>query len=296
MRRDLTTFACWCCATLFAVAAGAQSTPQHTVSIDADGRDELRIGGGNLVVRHFSWQLPTDLVVDGVARPLTWNGNESAPVVVPIAGDYWVRKSSGRDGGYAVQRQDGFALAAIDNLNGNDVYTFELHGAPGANTTDWMRVRGGGATPGLMDFAGTSGYVPRPAGEATTFSLNLDGSDELMFVNGNLVVRHLSWQQPASITINGVSHPLTFNNNLSQPIPLALPDRFEFVQTGGRTILYPVETPVGLMIGAADELLGPDVYTWTLVAVPEPASMLLIAAGITVLLRPRRSSTGPLPG
>ena len=289
MRRVASTFACCCCATLFAAAARAQTTPLHTVSVRADGRDELRISGGGLVVRHFSWQLPTNLVVDGVARPLTWNGNESAPVPVPIGGDYWVRKSAGRDGAYAVQRQDGFALAAVDNLNGDDVYTFELHGAPVANTTDWMRVRGSGATPGLMDFTGTSGYVPRPAGEAMSFSLNLDGSDELMFVGGNLVVRHLSWQAPTSITINGVSHPLTFDNNLSQPVPLALPDQFEFIQTGGRTILYPVETPAGLMIGAADELLGPDVYTWTLVAVPEPSSALMVAAGLGLVVRRRRT-------
>jgi len=52
---------------------------------------------------------------------------------------------------------------------------------------------------------------------------------------------------------------------------------------------------VGFMIGAADELLGPDVYTWTLVAVPEPASMLLIAAGVMVLLRPRRTPHRPHP-
>ena len=288
MRRIASTFACCWWVGVFAVAARAQTPPQHTVSIRADGRDELRIGRGELVVRHFSWGLPTNLVVDGVGRPLAWNGNESAAVPVGIAGDYWVRKTSGRDGGYAVQRQDGFALAAIDNANGNAAYAFELHDAPGASTTEWMRVRGAGATPGLMNFTGTSGYVPRPAGQATTFSLNLDGSDELMFVNGNLVVRHLSWLTPPSITINGVTHPLTFQNSLSQPIPLALPDRFEFVQTGGRTILYPVEMPVGLMIGASDEPLGPDVCTWTLVSVPEPAATVLPAAGLAALLLRRR--------
>jgi hypothetical protein len=126
-----------------------------------------------------------------------------------------------------------------------------------------------------------------------TVSIRADGRDELRIGRGELVVRHFSWGLPPSITINGVTHPLTFQNNLSQPIPLALPDRFEFVQTGGRTILYPVETPVGLMIGASDELLGPDVYTWTLVAVPEPTAIGLPAAGLAALLRRgRRCTTG----
>ena len=262
--------------------------PEHTVSIRSDGRDELRISGGTLVVQHFSWGLPTGLVVDGVARPLSWNGNASVPVPVPIAGDYWVRKSAGRDRGYAVQRSDGFALAASDNPNGDDRYEFQLFRSPQANTTDWMRVRGGGATPGLMQFPGTPGYTPRPAGAETTFSLNVDGTDELLFTNGSLVVRHVSWQQPTSLVIDGVPRALTFRGDLSDPIPLALPDRFQFSQLGGRSVLYPVETPLGLVISADDELVGPDVYTWKLVAVPEPAGALSAGLGLAVLLVRRR--------
>jgi hypothetical protein len=272
---------------VLATGTSVAAAPLHTVSIRADGRDELRIANGNLVVHHFSWQLPTDLAVDGVPKPLTWSGNTSAPVPVPIGGDYWVKKSSGRDRGWAAQRADGFALTTVDNPNGDDLYAFELHAAPGANTTDWMRVRGGGATPGLMNFAGTSGYAPQAPGTETTFSLEVDGTDELMFVDGNLVVRHISWQNPTSIRINGVAHALRFSNDLSDPIPLALPEGFQFVQTGGRTTLYPVETPVGLLIGADDELLGPDTYAWKLVAVPEPSAALLFVAGAAGMMAAR---------
>ena len=40
--------------------------------------------------------------------------------------DYWVKKTHGRDVGYAVQRSDGFALAISDNPNGADIYEFQL--------------------------------------------------------------------------------------------------------------------------------------------------------------------------
>ena len=268
MRRKVAILACGCLTPFVTAttAPTARAAAQHTVSIRADGRDELRISNGSLVVQHFSWSLPADLVVDGVPRPLSWNGNTSAPVAVPIAAadDYWVKKTRGRDIGYAVQRSGGFALAASDNPNGSDVYEFQLFAAPQSNTTDWMRVRGGGGTPGRMAFAGTPGYAPQPLGAETTFSLTVDGTDELMFVNGNLVIRHVSWSHPASLSINGVPQPLTFNGNLSNPIPVALPDGFQFTQLAGRTTLYPVETPVGLVIGADDELIGADVYSWKL--------------------------------
>jgi hypothetical protein len=272
------------------VTCPARAAALHTVSIRADGRDELRIGGGTLTVQHFSWQLPTDLVVDGSSEPLTWVGSTSAPVAVPIGGDYWVRKSAGRDRGWAVQRADGFALTTVDNPNGDDRYTFDFYAAPEANSTDWMRVLGGAATPGRMSFAGTGGYVPRPAGEQTSFRVDIDGTDELTFVGGNLVVRHISWQQPTSITINGVSHALTFSNGLSNPIALNLPERFQFTQTAGRTTLYPVDTPAGLLIGADDELLGPDTYAWTITAVPEPSVAWLIGLGALALGRVRGGS------
>jgi hypothetical protein len=277
-----------CAALLFLAGTLHAGVAQHTVSINSDGRDELRISNGNLVVHHFSWGLPTDLTVNGVARPLTWNGNTSDPVAVPITGDYWVRKSDGRDGAYAVQRADGFALAVADNPNGNDLYEFEFSTAAEADSTEWMRVLGGGATPGRMDFVGTPGYVPQAAGTETTFSLNVDGTDELLFVNGSLVVRHLSFLNPTSLTINGVPQALTFNGNTSEPIPLNLPDRFQFEQLDGRTTLYPLQTPAGLVIGADDELLGPDVYSWRIVAIPEPAALSVVFAGATGPLARRR--------
>lgn len=272
-------------ATTMLWTAAAVAAPLHTVAIQADGRDELRIADGALTVQHFSWNLPTGLVVDGIARPLTWSGNTSAPVPVPITGDYWVRKSAGRDRGWAVQRSDGFALTTVDNPNGDDLYAFELHAEPAARASAWMRVLGGGATPGRMAFAGTSGYVPRSAGEATTFRVDIDGTDELMFLNGALVVRHISWQAPTSISINGVSYPLTFTGEFSNSIPLNLPDNFQFSQTAGRTALYPVQTPVGLIVGADDELLGPDTYAFTIVAVPEPLGLWAVSIAMIGLAR-----------
>jgi hypothetical protein len=158
-----------------------------------------------------------------------------------------------------------------------------------------MRVLGGAATPGRMSFAGAAGYAPQAPGTETTFSVEIDGTDELVFAGGNLFVRHVSWQYPTAITINGVSHPLHFTGDLSDPIPLTLPDDFQFVQTDGRTALYPVQTPVGLLVGADDELLGPDVYAWKLVAVPEPSALLLAAAAAAAGLlppRPRRAKNG----
>src|SRR5262245_37561832 len=88
--------------------------PQHVVSLNVDGRDEMRIAGGNLTVEHLSWSQPTNLVVNGLPQSLSWNGNTSNPILTAISGDYWVRKSLGRDGAYAVQRSNGFALVASD--------------------------------------------------------------------------------------------------------------------------------------------------------------------------------------
>lgn len=282
---------------ILVVSGVARAAPQHTISVAVDGRDELRISNGSLVVEHFSWSLPNSLVVDGVPQTLTWNGNTSSPIPVPITGDYWVEKTHGRDGGYAVQRNDGFALAASDNPNGGDVYEFQLFAAAGASTTDWMRVVGAGATPGRMNFSGVPGYATQSLGTETTFALTVDGTDELMFVNGSLVIRHLSWNNPASLTINGVPQPLTFNGGLSNPIPLTLPDDFQFTQLGGRTTLYPVQTPVGLLLSADDELLGADTYTWKLVAVPEPTSCIAVSTLLATLSRRRRQAKerSPVP-
>jgi hypothetical protein len=258
-------------------AVALQAAPAlHTISIRSDGRDELQISNGALIVQHFSWSLPTELTIDGVSQPLTWNGNTSLPIAVPtIAGDYWVTQSKGRDQAYAVQRSNGFVLTADDNPNGSDVYEYQLYAAPQANTADWMYVRGAGATPGHMNLAGATGYVPWPAGAATTFSLTVDGTDKLTITGGNLQIQHIAWSNPTSLMINGVPQPLTFNNNLSDAIPLSLPDDLQFTQLGGRSALYAVQTPLGLTIGADDELVGADVYTWAVTAVPEPSSSLL---------------------
>jgi hypothetical protein len=279
---------------VLASAAVTRAAALHTVSLLSDGRDEMRVAGGSMTVEHLSWSLPSNLQVDGVARSLSWNGNTSNPIAVPVAaaGEYWVRKTAGRDGGYAVQRASGFALATVDNPNGGDTYQFELHASPATATTDWMRVRAGnGNVAGAFDFTGVGGYVPAaPNATDITFSLSVDGSDELMFTNGSLVVRHLSWDNPTSLLINGQPQALTWNGNTSNAIPLNLPDHFQFTQLAGRSTLYPVETPLGMVIGAADELVGADTYRWKLTPVPEPTGCALAfaAAAASALARRRR--------
>jgi hypothetical protein len=275
---------------LFVTAIVTHAAAQHSVSIQTDGRDEVHISNGSLIVEHFSWSQPNNLLVDGVPKTLSWNGNTTAPIAVPISGNYWVKKTVGRDGAYAVQRSDGFALAVSDNPNGADLYEFQLFAAPEANTTDWMHVIGAGATPGRMNFIEAAGYAPQPLFTETTFSLTVDGTDELMFVNGSLVIRHLSWNQPAALTINGVPQSLNFTGSLSNPIALSLPERFQFSQLGGRTQLYPTQTPVGLLIGASDELLGADAYTWKLVSIPEPVTPAAVLIVIIALFLARRPS------
>ena len=275
----------------FACAGSASAaTRQHTLSVFADGRDELRIANGALRVEHGSWGAPSNLTVDGVAHPLVFSGSTSQAIPVPITGDYWARRTAGRDGAYGVQRADGFALAVVDNPNGGDTYSFDLYDAPVTGTVEWMRVRAAGGTPGRMSFPGVAGYVPTAAGSVTNFSLTIDGTVDLMFADGALVMRHISWPNPpSSVAVNGVSHPVTWNNLLSSPIPVTLPDQFQFNQTGGRVVLYPVETPVGLLVGAADELLGSNGYTFSITAVPEPtlgAATLFSAAAM--LMRRRR--------
>src|SRR5437762_10470067 len=89
-------------------SAALAATPSHTVALDVDGRDETAISGGNLIIQHYSWGLPSNLRVDGVAQPLNWNGNTSNTIPVPISGDWWIKKSVGRDGGYATQLAVGY--------------------------------------------------------------------------------------------------------------------------------------------------------------------------------------------
>lgn len=276
--------------TVLACAGSASAaTRQHTLSIVADGRDELRIADGALRVEHGSWGAPSDLTIDGVAHPLAFTGSTSQAIPVPITGDHWARRTAGRDGAYAVQRADGFALAVVDNPNGSDTYSFDLYDAPLADSIEWMRVRAAGATPGRMSLQGVPGYAPTPAGSVMTFSLTIDGTVDLMFADGALVMRHISWPNPpSSVTVDGVLHPVTWNNLLSSPIPVTLPDQFQFTQAGGRVVLYPVETPVGLLVGAADELLGSNVYTFSITAVPEPTLGAVALVGVATMLTRRR--------
>jgi hypothetical protein len=238
MRRILSLIFGCSIATSFATAAyGAD--PLHTASITSDGRDELRVTGGNMVVEHSSWGLPSGLKVNNVAQTMNFTGNTSNTISVPFSGDYWIKKTLGRDGGYAVQRSNGYALAVADNPDGSDTYQFDFFSTPQENTTDWMHVIGAGATPGHMNFTGKSGYVSQTLGTVTTFSLTVDGTDEVTFVGGNLVIRHLSRNNPASLLINGVLQTLTFTDNLSNAIPLTLPNDLQFQQTSGRVVLYP---------------------------------------------------------
>jgi hypothetical protein len=270
------------------------AAPVHTVSIHSDGRDQLSIAANTLIVQNFSWAQPTNLKVDGVSQTLNWTGNTAAPLLVPISGDWWIRKSTGRDGGYATQLATGFALGIADNPVGSGPYQFDLYAANDSNSTDWMHVRGGsGNTPGRMSFPSVPGYVPSTLGTTTTFSLDVDGTDDLLFTNGQLVIRHTSWNNPTTLRINGQLQTLTWTGNQSDPIALNLPNQFQFTQTAGRTALYPVETPAGLLLGADDELNGADTYNWTIAAIPEPSAALSLvtAMGVCTLRRARRDPT-----
>ncbi|WP_397568113.1 hypothetical protein [Schlesneria sp. T3-172] len=252
-----------CCAAVLMVVPQQTGLagPIHTVSLFSDGRDEIHIRDGQLVVEHLSWSFPTNLTVDGVAYPLSWNGNTSQPISVPISGDFWIEKTTGRDGGYAVQNVNGYSLAIADNPNGGDAYTFAFYDQPQANTTDWMYVKGDAAMPGRMEFEGIPGYVFQPVGTETVVNIFIDGSDNLMFVDGNLIIEHFSWDPPLSVSINGITHWLTFNGNLSEPIPLPLPDNLQFTQNYGRSALYPIHTAAGLVVAANDEDLGAGLYS-----------------------------------
>ena len=276
-----------CAALLAASAVSSSAAPLHVVQLRVDGRDDARIGSGVLAINHFSWGLPDNLVVDGTPRPLTWVGTSTNPVPA-FTGDYWVRKTLGQDGGYAVQFQNGYALSVADNPVGTDTYRFEFSAAPDANTFEWMHVLGGAGTPGKMSFAGLPGYNFVAAGAKTTFSLKVDGTDELRFSNGALVISHISWGEPESFKINGVAQPLTFTNGLSQPIALPMPDAFQFTQTAGRSKLYPVQTPAGFLLAADDELDGTATYTWTITSIPEPAGPTMAAAALAAFVWRRR--------
>ncbi|MDB5355737.1 MAG: hypothetical protein JWN24_2190 [Phycisphaerales bacterium] len=280
----------WSCAIVLLFDTSLLAASPQTVSLNVDGRDEMHFSNNSLTIKHLSWAYPDTLVIDSIPKPLSFNGDTSNSIPVPTSGVYWVKKTAGRDGGYAVQTSDGFMLAAIDNPNGPDTYRFQLADAPGAVSTDWMHVTANPAGPAnVHSFNGLNGYDPgTPAGSVITFSLTVDGTDELQFVGGNLVIHHLSWDDPTSLTINGQSKQLIWTNNFSNPIPLHLPDQFAFAQLSGRSPLYAVDTASGLLVSAADELVGNDTYRFTLTAVPEPSATFALCLGGTLLLKRRR--------
>ncbi|MCK4294582.1 MAG: hypothetical protein KAY65_15385 [Planctomycetes bacterium] len=263
---------------LFCACTCLGASAEHAISLIADGRSEIVISGGRLAVNHLSWGKPTNLTVDGSPIDLSWEGNISQPVPCPIAGEYWIRKLRGRDGGYAVQIPGGFLLACIDNPNGTDNYAFELRSEPLEPSTDWMRVDASGRHPFVhFDFTGLAGFADDvPAGSQIEFSVVVDGSEEFIFSNGSFVIRHLAWGAPTDLFyLDGEQVLLSWTDGQSQRVPVVLPGRFEVIQTGGRRPIYPVETAGGFVLSVADEDIGADLYSWKIVAVPE---VLLIKA------------------
>lgn len=266
---------------VLSLCSNLAASTEHVISLTVDGRSEIVFTGNVLLVNHISWSKPTNLIVDGAPVNLIWEGNTSQPIPFSLAGEYWVRKLQGRDGGYAVQTLDGFLLAAVDNPNGADNYVFELCSEPSEVSTEWMRVNANGRLPFVyFDLAGMPGFVDNlPGGFAIEFSATIDGSEEFIFSNGSLVIKHLSWGKPVEFHINEELVSLSWTNNYSQEIPIVLPDKFEVIQTYGRRTIYPVEMADGLVLSVADEGVGEDFYSWKIVAVREPLS---IEAGIDI--------------
>jgi hypothetical protein len=237
-----------------------------------------------LQINHVSWAKPKNLVIDDTPIDLIWEGNTSQPIPLPLIGDYWVRKSQGRDGGYAVRTSDAFLLACVDNPNGAANYVFELSSEPSEISTDWMRVNVGGGLPtGQFDLTGMPGFVDGfLSGSQIEFSAVIDGSAEFIFSDGTLVIKHLNWNKPFDFYIDEQPASLFWTDNNSQQIPIVLPNIFEVIQTGGRGSIYPVETANGLLLSVADEDKGSDLYSWKIVAVSEPAATAEHVIGLTV--------------
>ena len=263
------------------LCSNSAASAEHVVSLTVDGRSEIVFTVNGLLVNHISWGKPTNLIVDDTPVDLIWEGNTSQPISFPLAGEYWVRKLEGRDGGYAVQSLDGFLLAAVDNPNGAGNYVFELCSEPSEISAEWMRVDANGRLPFVyFELTGMPGFVDNlPGGFEIEFSATIDGSEEFIFSNGSLVIKHLSWGRPVEFYINEEAVSLSWTNNYSQEIPIVLPDKFEVVQTYGRRTIYPVETAGGLVLSVTDEDVGEDFYSWKIVAVREPLS---IEAGIDI--------------
>jgi hypothetical protein len=274
------------------VSGYVTASADHVISLTVDGRSEMvfdwapgRFGDGTVMrVNHISWGKPANLVIDGAAVELIWDGNKSQPIQFPLTGEYWVRKSKGRDGGYAIQTLDAFTLACVDNPDGADSYVFELYSEPSQMSTEWMRVNVNGGLPtGRFDLSGMPGFVDGFSdGSQIEFSAMIDGSEEFVFADGNLVIQHLSWSEPVDFRIDRLPIPLFWMNNYSQQIPVVLPSRFQIIQTSGAGTIYPVETPVGLLLSVADESKGTDLYSWKIVAVREPAASADHVISLTV--------------
>jgi hypothetical protein len=241
----------------------------HTIALTLDGRSEINFFNDVLNVKELTWGKPTNLIVDGVPQSMVWENNLTTPVSFPLSGEYWIKKVSGRDGGYAVQTAQGFYLGIIDNPNGAATYNFEMRRTPEEISSDWMRVNADGGLPfGKFDLTGKTGFANNiPMGTEITFSGNIDGTNEFIFRNGKLVIRNLSWGPSISnFMINGQTVSLIWTNGLTQEIPLTLPEKFQFSQTTGRCTMYPVETADGFVLSLADEPVGGDNYAWKIVA------------------------------
>jgi hypothetical protein len=257
------------------------ASAKHVISLTVDGRSEIVFTPNDLLVNNISWGKSTNLIVDDTEVNLTLEEHTSVANSFPLAGEYWVRKLKGRDGGYAVQTLDGFLLAAVDNPNCADHYVFELCSEPSEISTDWMRVDTNGRLPFVyFELTGMPGFVDNlPGGFEIEFSATIDGSEEFIFSNGSLVIKHLHWSKPVEFYINEEAVSLSWANNYSQEIPIVLPDKFEVVQICGRRTIYPVETADGLVLSVTDEDCGKDFYSWKIIAVREPLS---IEAGIYI--------------
>jgi hypothetical protein len=252
------------------------ASAEHIIALEVDGRSEMVFTWAPgrftestiLLINHLSWAKPSNLIIDETPINLVWEGNTSQPIFFPLAGEYWIRKSQGRDGGYAVQTSDSFLLACIDNPNGTDNYVFELHSNPLQISSEWMRIDVSGGLPiGCFDLTGLPGFVDGFAyGSEIAFSAMIDGSEEFIFSDGYLVIKHLNWRKPSDFYIDGQSVPLSWTDNYSQQIPITLPNTFDVIQTGGRGTIYPVETANGLLLSVADEIHEADSYSWKIVA------------------------------
>ena len=251
---------------------GEQTVPEHIISLTIDGRSEIvfnRMADRSedriaMQVNHISWSKPSNLIIDNTPIDLIWEGNTSQQIPLALAGEFWVRKSQGRDGGYAIQTYEAFLLACVDNPNGADNYVFELYSGPSEISAEWMRVNANGGLPiGCFDLTGMTGFVDGLSyGSKIEFSARIDGSEEFIFSNGNLVIKHLNWNKPVDFYIDEQPVFLTWTDNYSQQIPIALPDKFRVIQTDGRRTIYPVETAAGLVLSVADENNGADLYSW----------------------------------